>query len=253
MNITVQNTHNICPFIIAISKALSMVGHRVVFWNQDQKSIYEMFAELQPDITIVTDQLKPNYWQVLQDKNYILYGTYDPMNKAIARITKTELIDLLSYPNTFEDYSLNTDVLFSTNYYHDDRDFTRVADRIFEKTDLRIKCCGHRYMQSPYFVGVLETEDFTKVALSSKIVITTDEIEKASLLNRKIYAVLPEELSIEDIEAVCKNEKLRKSKLKEARKDIPNKNSVEFSAELLETIGLNHDKEKSLSLLGNLL
>jgi len=254
MNIVVEHSeNNLCPFIISISKVLNAIGHKIIFWNQNHKSIYEMLEELKPDIIIVNNSLKPNYWEIIKNKKYIFYGNHDPINKAIAKITKTNLIDLISYPYTFENHIFNTDILFSSNYYQKERDLSRLMDKVFEKTDLRIKYCGHSHIQSPYFAGFLETEEFTKIALCSKIVITTDEIEKISLLNRKIYAILSNELDIEEIDEICKNEKIRKSKLKEERKKIiDNTNSIEYVANLLENIGLISDKERSLSLIGNL-
>lgn len=252
MNIVIES-QELSSFSIAICKVLSSIGHRIILWNQQQKSIYEMMSQLQPDIIIVSKNIKQNYWEILKDKKYIVHDCNDPFDKAITKITTTELIDLISYPNTFENYSLNTDVLFSTNYYDPKKDFLKLADKVFAETNLKIKCCGHKHSQNPYFIGLLETEDFTKVALSSKMVVTTDKIEKISLLNRKIYAVLPDEVDIENIFRICENEKIRKSNLKEERKNITTKNSVEFTADLLEAIGLNDDKNKALSMLGNIL
>lgn len=227
-------------FFYAVGRVLSEIGDNVYFWNKKEINIYNLVHGNRPDLVIINIEHQKDI-KFLIDNNikYITYGS----GAAIDYQNVPAFVDTISYhPPITEDESYKTDILFSSNFFNGDPSLLSKIDHVFSNTDLKIKCAGNTWIPSPIFIGFANSEEFMKIAKSSKVVVTSCPIEKISLLNSKIYCVLIEELDT----TIVNETKLIRKIVKEEREKISSncKTSIEYVKTLCNEIGLMEQFQK---------
>ena len=167
-------------FIQAITKGLIHNGDQVFMWNIDTTSLNAVKDKLDPELFIIDsfDELPNSY--------------IDKLNKPVvllSEIDRPNIIDNITYNISFDDHTIYSDILFSSNFNHTDIEFSLLMDLIIQESNYTIKCVGSQRAPNPYFVCQTDNQSFMSFAKNSSIVITTDNVERDSLLWNNIYAV----------------------------------------------------------------
>jgi len=258
MNIIIQYDYP-CPYLAAISRAMSAIGHNVVWWNSQQKTIYEMIHQMKPELLIVYENLPPNSLKAIEDIPHIIYGDTDINGKALGTIevyngNKNSFVDVFNYTPKMTNSSFETDILLSSNYYRGGSDLMMVMDNIFNNTKFTLKLTGRLAIPSVFFIGTTTEEEFINIAKAAQGVVTTTSIERDSLLYHKIYAVTVNEVN-DEFYKMIREPKLRNKFVKQERKKLldANKTSIHTAMELCSKLNRDDDVNKLKELAEKVL
>ncbi len=232
------------PFLFSIYMALQAFGYKVELWNSNKNSIYEIYHKNKPDLIFIQNDPSEKQWKVIINIPYITYGIQDKAKKALLNIPEFHkdqegFIDPYTYPDVFEDYLFNTDILVSSNFLNDQRKTLQFIDNIVQKS-YSLKVIGNTIMPTPYFLTKTNEQEFTAIAKASSFVLASNQIEKLSLINNKIYSCTIDEFD-EEVENNIFNKKNKRKIIQDTILNIKTnkRNSDMVLKKIFKAIGIN--------------